>query len=184
MERIEARHSLNQLDISLGIIDLTAGWDWACSPTLQCYVKYGLSFPKRNLMTTSFDPAQAGWQVIDSSVFAKLIGPVWHRKSRERTLYGLVVTSRHSDRNGVADDGALGALLDCALELTSSEAQGVATQSAISLNVQFMAPVQVGDFVVVECQILKSTPTVTFLQGTLRVDEIVYATAQGSWETT
>ena len=135
-------------------------------------------------MTTSFDPGQAGWQVIDSSVFAKLIGPVWHRMSRERTLYGLLVTSRHSDRNGVADDGVVGTLLDCALELTSSDARGGATQSAISLNVQFIAPVQVGDFVVVECQILKATPTVIFLQGTLRVDEAVCATAQGSWETT
>jgi len=148
---------------------------------LQCYVKYGLLFLERNLMTTSFDPGQAGWQVIDASVFAKLIGPVWHRKSKEGTLYGLVVTDRQSDQNGFADDGALGTLFDCALELTSSEAQGGTKQAAISLNVQFISPVQVGDFVVVECQIVKTTPTVTFLQGTLRVGEMVCGAAHGTW---
>jgi hypothetical protein len=82
---------------------------------LPCHIKYSLFFLERNLMTTSFDPGQAGWQVIDASVFAKLIGPVWRRKSKEEMLYGLVVTDRQSDQNGFADGGALGTLLDCAL---------------------------------------------------------------------
>jgi|ERR1700733_4333644 acyl-coenzyme A thioesterase PaaI-like protein len=133
-------------------------------------------------MTASFDPGQAGWQVVDTSVFDKLIGPVWGRSTREGLFYGLVAADKHRDQTGLVDDGVLSTLLDCALELASSDAQGKTEQVAVSLNVQFTVPVHVGDFAVVECQLLETTPELTFMQGTLRVGDKVCAVAHGTWK--
>jgi acyl-coenzyme A thioesterase PaaI-like protein len=133
-------------------------------------------------MTASFDPGQAGWQVLDTSVFDQLIGPVWRRSTREGMSYGLIAADKHGDQNGLVDDGVLSTLLDCALELASSDAQNGTKQAAISLNVQFTGRVHLGDFVVVECQVLKTTPALIFMQGTLRVGDNVCAVAHGTWK--
>jgi uncharacterized protein (TIGR00369 family) len=133
-------------------------------------------------VTPSFDPAEAGWQAIDAAAFVDLIGPIWRRRTPDGTLYGLVVTDKHGNRSGFAHGGVLTTLLDTALGLTSSDAQSGHKQATISLNVQFLAPVQLGDFIIVECQVVKATRTLMFMQGTLRARENVCALAQGTWK--
>ena len=54
--------------------------------------------------------------------------------------------------------GVLTTLLDTALGLASSDAQGGHQQATIGLNVQFLAPVRVGDFITVECEGRQSHP--------------------------
>ena len=132
-------------------------------------------------MTSSFDPAAAGWQKVKAGAFVETIGPVWHRRDKGRTLCGLVVTDKHTNRGGFAHGGVLTTLLDTALGLASAEAQGD-QQATIGLNVQFIAPVRVGDFITVECEVVKTTRTLMFMQGTLRAGENICATAQGTWK--
>ena len=133
-------------------------------------------------MTASFDPAKAGWQAIEAAAFVDLIGPVWRRRTPDGTWYGLVVADKHGNRSGFAHGGVLTTLLDTALGLASSDAQGDHKQATISLNVQFFALVRLGDFITVECQVVKATRTLMFMQGTLRAGENVCAIAQGTWK--
>lgn len=133
-------------------------------------------------MTASFDPAEAGWQTVALSEFMDLIGPVWQRHTDESTLYGLLVAEKHRNRNGVAHGGVMATLLDMALGRTSSDAQGGRKQATINLDVQFLAPVQVGEFLVAECRVVRATRSIMFMHGTLRVGERVCAVAQGTWK--
>ena len=133
-------------------------------------------------MTASFDPAKAGWQTVHAAAFVELIGPLWRRRTKDGTLYGLVTADKHSNRSGFAHGGVVTTLFDATLGLTSSEAQGGHKQATIALNVQFLAPVRLGEFIVVECHVVKATRTLMFMQGTLRAGEDVCAIAQGTWK--
>jgi uncharacterized protein (TIGR00369 family) len=132
-------------------------------------------------VTASFNPAAAGWQKVKAGTFLETIGPIWHRRDQDRTLCGLVVTERHTNRGGFAHGGVLTTLLDSALGLASAAAQG-GQQATIGLNVQFLAPVRVGEFITVECEVVKATRTLMFMRGTLRAGENICATAQGTWK--
>jgi uncharacterized protein (TIGR00369 family) len=134
------------------------------------------------VVSDSFDPAKAGWQTVDGGAFVETIGPVWRRRATGATSYGLVVSDKHGNRNGFAHGGVLMTLLDTALGLASLEAQGGHQQATVGLNVSFVAPVRVGDFVVVDCQAVKATRTLMFMQGTLRAGDNICATAQGTWK--
>ena len=55
-------------------------------------------------------------------------------------------------------------------------------QATLSLNVQFVSPVRVGEFVIAECSVVKRTRSIMFMQGTLRVEDRICATVQGTWK--
>jgi uncharacterized protein (TIGR00369 family) len=133
-------------------------------------------------MTASFDPAADGWEAASFSEFLTLVGPVWQRVRDGRTSFGLLTEQKHANRNGVAHGGVVTTMLDTALGRTCSEAQGGRRQATISLDVQFLGPVHIGDFAEVECEVVRKTRSVLFLRGNLRVGGDVRATAQGIWK--
>ena len=153
------------------------------NPAQAPYNSGVVALPHRTfIVTASFDPAAAGWQKVKAGAFLETIGPIWRRSDRGRTLCGLVVTDKHTNRAGFAHGGVLTTLLDSALGLASAEAQGGGQQATIGLNVQFIAPVRVGDFITVECEVVKATRTLMFMQGTLRAGDNICATAQATWK--
>jgi uncharacterized protein (TIGR00369 family) len=103
-------------------------------------------------------------------------------RTDEGVLYGLRIEPKHGDGSGFAHGGILAMLLDTALGLTSSDAQGGRRQATINLGVQFIAPVRVGEFLIAECRFVKTTRSVMFLRGTLHVEDRVCAIAQGAWK--
>jgi uncharacterized protein (TIGR00369 family) len=133
-------------------------------------------------MTGDFDPAADGWETFEHSDFIVLVGPVWRRVRDGRTVYGMATTQKHANRNGVAHGGVVMTLLDMALGRTSSDAHGGGRQATIGLDVQFLAPVRVGDFLVAECRVVRATRAILFMHGTLRVGDEVCAVAQGTWK--
>ncbi len=133
-------------------------------------------------MTTPFDPAAAGWEVIAMSEFIDLIGPVWQREGEAGPLYGLLIAGKHRNRNGVVHGGVMATLLDMALGRVAAEAQGGRRQATINLDLQFLESVQVGEFLVAECRVVRATRSILFMQGHLRVGDRVCAAAQGVWK--
>ncbi|KMO16894.1 PaaI family thioesterase [Methylobacterium platani] len=133
-------------------------------------------------MTAPFDPAAAGWETVDMSEFMDLIGPVWQRADAAGLLHGLVVEGKHRNRNGVVHGGVMATLLDMALGRVAAEAQGGRRQATISLDLQFLAPVETGEFLVAEGRVVRATRSILFMQGTLRVEDRVCAVGQGVWK--
>lgn len=133
-------------------------------------------------MTAPFDPAAAGWETVDMSEFMDLIGPVWRRESEAGTLHALLIEGKHRNRNGVVHGGVMATLMDMALGRASAEAQGGRRQATISLDLQFLSPAEVGDFLVAECRVVRATRSIMFMQGTLRVEDRICAVAQGVWK--
>src|SRR5579872_1072289 len=123
----------------------------------------------RDREAATFDPAKAGWQVLKAAQFVELLGPVWWRSAGEETQLGLLVADKHSNRSGFAHGGVVTSLLDTALGWTARGEKKDRKQATINLNVQFVTPVRIGEFAIADCRVVKTTRSVVFMQGTLRV---------------
>jgi uncharacterized protein (TIGR00369 family) len=131
--------------------------------------------------SVQLDPAQEGWRQLEVAKFLDLIGPVWWRSTREGTQYGLLIEDKHGNRSGFVHGGVLATLLDSALGM-AADVEKNRIRATISLDIQYLAPVRIGDFVVAECRVVRSTRSIVFMHGTLSVGDQVCAMAQGTWK--
>jgi uncharacterized protein (TIGR00369 family) len=129
-----------------------------------------------------FDPSVHGWKLDHEVGFMQFAGPVWRRHEGEQLTLALLTGRQHANRNGVVHGGVIVALADHALGMVSLAQTGCSRQATISLNVQFVSPAALGDFIEVEAEIIRQTRTVVFPRGLLRVGPRVIATAEGIWK--
>ena len=118
-----------------------------------------------------FDPYEEGGDYVD------LIGPVLVRGEGEDQVFGLEVEERHRNVAGKAHGGLLASLVDFSLgrAVAAADAAGVTA----SLTTDYLAPVEVGDFVEAHTEVEKAGETLAFADCSLRVDgrEVVRARA-------
>lgn len=129
-----------------------------------------------------FDPALLGWEEIEDTGFLGLVGPVWQRREGESLALAFVAAAKHRNRRGVVQGGMLATLLDRAIGLNVSEANGHRPQATLHLDVHYLDRVQVDEFVEARCKIDRRTKSVTFASGTAFVGSRMVATASGVWK--
>ena len=99
------------------------------------------------------------------------------RGEGEERVFGLEVGERHANAAGRAHGGLLATLVDFALgrAVAAADAAGVTA----SLTTDYLAPVEVGDFVEAHTEVEKAGETLAFADCSLRVDgrEVVRARA-------
>jgi uncharacterized protein (TIGR00369 family) len=129
-----------------------------------------------------FDPVANGWEPDSEIGFMHLAGPTWRRREGKRLKLGLLTGDQHANRNGVVHGGVLLALADHGLGMVSLDQTDCYRQATISLNLQFVSPANLGDFVEVDAEVVRQTRSVVFLRGTLQVSARTVATADGIWK--
>ena len=130
----------------------------------------------------SFDPAQAGWEVLETSGFISLVGPLWTRRDGDDLVFGFLAEPKHHNRRGVVQGGMLMTFADRALGTTAWYANGRRPQATVQLDVHFVDAVAIGEFVEAHCEIVRRTRSVMFMRATLTVGARVVATAAGVWK--
>ena len=100
--------------------------------------------------------------------FVDLVGPVFARGEGAERVFGLRVEERHRNVAGKAHGGLLATLVDFALgrAVAAADAAGVTA----SLTTDYLAPVEVGDFVEAHTEVEKAGETLAFADCSLRVD--------------
>ncbi|MET0430069.1 MAG: PaaI family thioesterase [Microvirga sp.] len=129
-----------------------------------------------------FDPSRQGWVPDHEVGFMQIAGPAWQRRDGQTLRLGLLTGDRHANRNGVVHGGVILALIDHGLGMISLDRTGCSRQATISLNVQFVSPAIMGDFLELDADVIRQTRSIVFLRGTLRAGSRVVATADGIWK--
>jgi uncharacterized protein (TIGR00369 family) len=129
-----------------------------------------------------FDPAAHGWAKANVTAFGELTGPIWQRQEGERLRFGFVVAAKHLNRGGNLHGGMLATLADQAMAITSRKTTGVKRHATIELNIQFIGPVRLGEFVEAQCEVVRATRSVVFMQARMLVGARVVATTSGIWK--
>jgi len=134
-------------------------------------------------VSSTFDPAAAGWDPDDDEGFVALVGPVWKRRSGETDRYAFMAEPKHHNRRGVVHGGMLVTFADRALGRMCRYANAHKPQATIQLDVHFIDAVEIGEFVEAKCRVMRRTHTLMFASAELAVGTRVVATANGVWKT-
>ncbi len=113
--------------------------------------------------------------------FADVVGPLYMRRDNSGTTYGFRVEARHSNVRGNLHGGMLMTLADQILGLTVVEAIGHMSLVTISLNNEFVAAANIGDWLIGRGEIIRRTQTLVFIRGIIRRDEEVILNSSGIW---
>lgn len=108
--------------------------------------------------------------------FVDRFGPLLRRRIDNRWAYGLRVEEWHRNEAGILHGGAMSALIDEVAGTFVNETTG-RRHVTVQISTTFLQPVRVGELVEPECDIVKVTRSMSFVDVKLRVDEAVVATA-------
>jgi len=119
-----------------------------------------------------------GWKHDPSEGFIALIGGIW---SSGTGKYGFISRSEHGNRNGVVHGGMMMSFADRILGMSARAASGAIRGATISFSCQFMAPLKLGRFAMMEPRVERLTKSMAFMTGSLVCDDEVILSAQGVW---
>jgi uncharacterized protein (TIGR00369 family) len=129
--------------------------------------------------TVAFDPAAAGWELVDRTGFGDLAGPLWRNGD---AIFGFVAAKKHLNFNDVVHGGMLATLVDQAMGMTALRATGDKRHATIELSVQFVGAVRLGEFVVADCEVVRLTRSIIFMRSKVTVGTRTVAIASGVWK--
>jgi uncharacterized protein (TIGR00369 family) len=129
--------------------------------------------------TAAFDPARAGWKIVQPIGFGELVGPIWRNGDAR---FGFLVEAKHLNFADIVHGGMLTTLADQAMGMTALRATGNKPHATIELNMQFIGAVRIGEFVEAHCEVVRLTRAIIFMQCKLAVGTRTVANATGIWK--
>lgn len=121
-----------------------------------------------------------GWTALADEGFLAHVGPVFSREDPEDFRCAFRAEARHANLLGVVQGGMLMTAGDRALGLAAWRAAGRPC-ATIQFAMQFVSAGRIGEWIVVEPEIVRVTSSLVFLRGTLRAGNRVVASADGVW---
>ncbi|MBZ0216708.1 MAG: PaaI family thioesterase [Fimbriimonadaceae bacterium] len=118
---------------------------------------------------------------IPDGQFADMVGPLYVRRDTTGTSYGFRVEARHGNVRGNIHGGMLMTLADQILGLTVVEALGHMSLATISLNNEFVAGANIGDWLVGRADIIRRTRSLVFIRGVILRDQDTVLNSSGIW---
>jgi uncharacterized protein (TIGR00369 family) len=130
----------------------------------------------------AFDPAAEGWEIPPAADFPTLVGPFWSREEGKDVRLAFVVEQKHLNRASIVHGGMLMTFADQAMAFSARRATGGKRHATIELNIQFVGPVQLGEFVVARSEVVRVTRSVVFMRSTMFVGTRIVAATNGIWK--
>jgi uncharacterized protein (TIGR00369 family) len=108
--------------------------------------------------------------------------PLYSRKTDRAVVIALRLAKPHTNGRGLIHGGLIAALSDNAMGYSCAQAMGWTTSLVtISLAVDFIGTANVGQWLAVETEVIKTGSTICFAQSLIKADDIVIARANGTF---
>ena len=108
--------------------------------------------------------------------------PLYSRKTDKAVILGLRVAKPHTNARGRIHGGLIAALADNAMGYSCAHALGWASSLVtISLAVDYVGNGEIGQWLSVEGDVIKTGSTICFAQCLVRVDDTIIARANGTF---
>jgi uncharacterized protein (TIGR00369 family) len=114
-----------------------------------------------------FVPLEIGGDFIGTN------GPLWIRHEGDLVLLGFRVERRHTNLLGTCHGGMLATFCDMLLPISvhrKSAEVGLRFLPTVTLQIDYLAPAQLGMWIEGEAQVLRVTRTLVFAQGIVTAD--------------
>ena len=127
-------------------------------------------------MNTSIETDTQWHDLPNPCPFSALIGPVQRRRVGDQFVYGLHVGPQHTNSTGIMHGGVITAFLDEVLGEIVNDL-GNRKHVTVQFATTFLSKAQVGDFLECDCEIVRTTRSMSFIQARLNVNGEAIATA-------
>ncbi|MDU6727000.1 MAG: PaaI family thioesterase, partial [Bradyrhizobium sp.] len=89
-----------------------------------------------------------GWDIVDTSGFLHLIGPLWQRVLDGAHEYAIVTEDKHHNRRGLVQGGVIMTLADRSCGMTARYAAGKEHMATVQFDTHFVEAGKIGETLV------------------------------------
>ncbi len=108
--------------------------------------------------------------------------PLYSKRTEKAVIMGLRLAKPHTNGRGLIHGGLIAALSDNAMGYSCALVMGWSSSLlTISLSVDFIGSAQVGQWLAVETDVIKTGSTICFAQSLVKADDAVIARANGTF---
>lgn len=125
---------------------------------------------------------EEGWTQFTDAGFITTAGPFFHRVAAAGPMLCFPVSAKHENRNGMLQGGALMTFVDRALGFTARHHTEALATVTVTLTLQFVDGVKIGELVQVTPTMTRATRQLVFMSGTFMVGDRVVCVANGVWK--
>ena len=116
------------------------------------------------------------------SPFTDPCEPLYSKRTETSVTMGLRLAKPHTNARGLIHGGLIASLADNAMGYSCAQATGWATSFVtISLAVDYVGSADIGQWLAVECEVIKTGSTICFAQSLIKADDVVIARANGTF---
>jgi uncharacterized protein (TIGR00369 family) len=108
--------------------------------------------------------------------------PLYSKRTERAVIIGLRLAKPHTNGRGLIHGGLIAALSDNAMGYSCAQVMGgTSSLVTISLAVDFIGSAQIGQWLAVESDVIKTGSTICFAQSLAKADDVVIARANGTF---
>jgi uncharacterized protein (TIGR00369 family) len=108
--------------------------------------------------------------------------PLYSKKTDKSVTMGLRLGKAHTNSRGLIHGGLIAALSDNAMGYSCAQVMGwKASLVTISLAVDYVGTAEIGQWLAIECEVIKTGSTICFAQSLIKADDTVIARANGTF---
>ena len=108
--------------------------------------------------------------------------PLYSRKTDKAVIMGLRLAKPHTNARGLIHGGLIASLADNAMGYSCAQVTGWTTSVVtISLSVDYVGAGEIGQWLAVEGEAIKTGSTICFAQSLVKADDTVIARASGTF---
>ena len=108
--------------------------------------------------------------------------PIYWKQTPDAIILGLWLAHPHTNARGFAHGGLIAALTDKAMEHSCGHKMGGAhSLVTVSMAIDFISSAQIGQWLTVETDVIKTGSTICFAQCFVKADGVLNARANGTF---
>jgi uncharacterized protein (TIGR00369 family) len=108
--------------------------------------------------------------------------PIYSKQTPDAIILGLRLATPHTNARGFAHGGLIAALTDKAMgHSCGHKMRGVHSLVTVSMSIDFLSSAQIGQWLTVETDVIKTGSTICFAQCLVRADDVIIARANATF---
>ena len=108
--------------------------------------------------------------------------PIYSKQTPDAIILGLRLATPHTNARGFAHGGLIAALTDKAMgHSCGHKLRGVHSLVTVSMAIDFISSAQIGQWLAVETDVIKTGSTLCFAQCVVKADDVVIARANATF---
>ena len=108
--------------------------------------------------------------------------PLYSKNTDKAVIIGLRLAKAHTNARGLIHGGLIASLADNSMGYSCAQVTGWTTSYVtVSLSVDYVGSAKIGQWLAVECEVIKTGSTICFAQSLIKADDVVIARASATF---